>query len=100
MRQKKSTTNEITSSTMTSSIVVENEEYVLYYTYLTNPKSKFIKGNPIQYSTCKIILKSKAELHETYWTTQQTIGDIFIIIEGDIKNGNYSCNWWMRNKRL
>lgn len=72
------TTNEITSSSITSSIVFENEEYVLYYNYLTNPKSKFIKENPIQYGTCRIILKSKTELHGTYWTKQQTIGDIYL----------------------
>ena len=74
----KITTNEITSSSITSSIILENEEYVLYYNYLTNPKSKFIKGNPIQKGTCRIILNSKSELHGTYWTTQQTIGDIYI----------------------
>jgi len=71
-------TNEITSSSITSSIVFENEEYVLYYNYLTNPKSKFINGNPIQYGTCRIILNNKTELNGTYWTTQKTIGDIYL----------------------
>lgn len=72
------TTNEITSRSITSSIVFENEEFVLYYNYLTNPKIKFIKENPIQYGTCRIILNSKTELHATYWTTQKTIGDIYL----------------------
>lgn len=72
----KITTNEITSSTITSSIVLENKEYVLYYTYITNPKNKYSKENPIQYGTCRVIIKSKTELQGTYWTTRQTIGDI------------------------
>ena len=46
------TTNEITSNTIVGNLVEENEEYVLYYTYITNPKSKYSKENPIQYGTC------------------------------------------------
>jgi hypothetical protein len=74
----KITTNEITSNTITSSIVLENNEYVLYYTYITNPKNKYSKENPIQYGTCRIIVKSKTELQGIYWTTRQTIGDIYL----------------------
>lgn len=72
------TTNEITSSTISSNIILENKEYVLYYIYITNPKSKYIKENPVQYGACKIIVKSKTELQGTYWTTQQTTGDIYL----------------------
>lgn len=39
-------TDEITSNTIASSIVFENSEYVLYYNYITNPKSKYSKDNP------------------------------------------------------
>ena len=72
----KITTNEITSSTITSSLVRENGEYVLYYTYITNPKSKFSKENPIQYGTCRLNIINKNELRGVYWTSQQTKGDI------------------------
>lgn len=70
------TTNEIVSSTITSNVVFENNEYVLYYTYITNPKSKYSKENPIQYGTCRVIMKNCNELQGVYWTTRQTIGDI------------------------
>jgi len=42
-------TNEITSNTLASSLIEENGDYVLYYTYITHPKSKVSKDNPIQY---------------------------------------------------
>jgi len=71
-------TNEITSNTITSDIVYENGEYVLYYTYITNPKSKYSRENPIQYGTCRVISKSESELQGSYWTTRQTIGDIYL----------------------
>lgn len=74
----KVTTNEITSSTLSSSIVMENKEYVLYYTYITNPKSKYSKENPIQYGACRVIVKSKTELQGIYWTTSHTTGDIYL----------------------
>lgn len=71
-------TDEITSNTIASNIVYENGEYVLYYTYITNPKSKYSKENPIQYGTCRVTNKNKSELQGTYWTTRQTIGDIYL----------------------
>lgn len=74
----KITTNEITSSTISSGIVLENKEYVLYYTYITNPKSKYSKENPVQYGACRVIMKNKTELQGTYWTTRQTTGDIYL----------------------
>ncbi|BEU86955.1 hypothetical protein TAMA11512_04190 [Selenomonas sp. TAMA-11512] len=70
------TTNEITSNTIVANLVEENEEYVLYYTYITNPKSKYSKGNPIQHGTCRLILSAKDYLSGKYWTSRQTIGDI------------------------
>lgn len=71
-------TDEITSNTIVSNIVYENGEYVLYYTYITNPKSKYSKENPIQYGTCRVVSESKTELQGTYWTTRKTIGDIYL----------------------
>ncbi len=71
-------TDEITSNTITSNIVHENGEYVLYYTYITNPKSKYSNDNPIQYGTCRITSNIKSGLQGTYWTTRKTIGDIYL----------------------
>lgn len=71
-------TDEITSNSIVSNMVHENGEYVLYYTYITNPKSKYSKDNPIQYGTCRVINKSETELRGTYWTTSKTIGDIYL----------------------
>ena len=70
------TTNEITSNTIIANLVEENEEYILYYTYITNPKSKYSKENPIQHGTCRLILSTKDCLTGNYWTSRQTIGDI------------------------
>ena len=67
------TTNEITSNTIVANLVEENEEYILYYTYITNPKSK---ENPIQHGTCRLMLSNKDCLTGSYWTSRQTIGDI------------------------
>lgn len=71
-------TNEIISNTIASNIVSENGDYVLYYTYITNPKSKYSRDNPIQYGTCRLIVKNKTGLQGVYWTTRQTIGDIYL----------------------
>lgn len=71
-------TDEISSNSITSNLIFENGEYVLYYTYITNPKSKFSKDNPIQYGTCRIRVDDKNSLRGTYWTSRQTIGDIYL----------------------
>lgn len=70
------TTNEITSNTIVGNLVEENDEYILYYTYITNPKSKYSKENPIQYGTCRLSTNIKDKLIGTYWTSRKTIGDI------------------------
>lgn len=70
------TTNEITSNTIVANLVEENEEYILYYTYITNPKSKYSKKNPIQHGTCRLILSNKDCLIGNYWTSRRTTGDI------------------------
>ena len=69
-------TNEIMSNSITGNIVEENDEYVLYYSYRTNPKSKYSKDNPVQYGTCRIPINDREHLNGTYWTSRQTIGDI------------------------
>jgi len=71
-------TDEIASSTITSNIVQENGNYVLYYTYITNPKSKFSDENPIQYGTSRFIIDEPKRLNGTYWTSRKTIGDIYL----------------------
>lgn len=70
------TTNEITSNTIVGNLLEENNQYVLYYTYITNPKSKYSKENPIQHGTCRLVVDSKDRLVGTYWTSRQTIGDL------------------------
>ena len=69
-------TNEITSNTITSDLIQENNQYVLYYTYLTSPKSKYSKKNPMQYGTCRLLIDSKDRLFGTYWTSRQGMGDL------------------------
>ena len=68
-------TNEIISNTIIGNLVKENDENVLYYTYITNPKSKYSKENPIQYGTCRLLINRENYLYGTYWTSRQTIGD-------------------------
>jgi len=74
----KISTDEITSNTIASNIITENGDAVLYYTYITNPKSKYSRDNPIQYGTCRLIIDGKNELKGTYWTSRQTIGDLIL----------------------
>jgi len=72
-------TDEITSKSVTSHLALENGEYVLYYTYITNPKDAKRDKNPIQYGTCRLIVDDHSRLHGFYWTTQKTRGDIYFI---------------------
>ena len=69
-------TNEIISNTITSDLIVENNQHVLYYTYITNPKSKYSKENPMQYGTCRLLINAKNKFTGNYWTSRQTIGDL------------------------
>ena len=73
------TTNEITSNTIIGNLVEENNEFFLYYTYITNPKSKYSSDNPIQYGTCRLSTNTKNKLMGVYWTNRRTIGDIELI---------------------
>lgn len=65
------------SSTIIGSIVLENDEYVLYYNYRTSPDLA-VKNNPIQHGTCRIILDNIKELKGCYWTDRNTTGDIIL----------------------
>lgn len=69
-------TDEMTSNSITSNFIHENGEYVLYYTYITNPKSKYSTNNPIQYGTCRMTIQSDGLLAGNYWTNRKTKGDI------------------------
>lgn len=69
------TSNEITSRTITSEITKENSNYIIYYTYITNPKIKFANENPIQRGTCRLDIFDD-RLEGVYWTSRKTTGDI------------------------
>lgn len=55
-------TDEMTSYSKTSEIILEDSSYVLYYSYIKKPKSAFEKKNPIQYGTCRIVLRDEENL--------------------------------------
>lgn len=69
-------TDEIESNTITSELLIENDKYVLYYTYITNPKSEYSDENPIQLGTCRIAINNVNKFSGKYWTNRKTIGDI------------------------
>lgn len=75
-------TDEIESNTVISEIIKENNKFVLYYIYETNPKAKFHEKNPTQLGGCKITLNSIKDIEANnkligkYWTTSKTIGDM------------------------
>jgi len=69
------TTDEVTSITLTSDIVNDNDEMILYYTYRTTPKMKFSKENPINLGATRLVIKGDV-LEGIYWTARNTVGDI------------------------
>lgn len=65
------------SSSITADIVSENNQDILYYSYVTNPSAINERKNPIQHGTCRMLLNSSnEELEGKYWTSSQTTGDI------------------------
>lgn len=68
--------DEISSKTITSDLVEENGEFVLYYTYTTNPLSRYSEKNPIQIGTCKLQIDEIDSIKGSYWTNRKTIGDL------------------------
>lgn len=77
-------TDEIKSRSLIAEIVKENDEFILYYTYRTNPKAQYLDGNKAQYGGCRIVLDSITEdyanksIEGIYWTTSKTKGDMFL----------------------
>lgn len=66
-----------TSTSISASIVSDHDEYVLYYTYITNPLSSCQDYNPIQYGSCRLVIDEEAgTLSGRYWTSRRTVGDI------------------------
>lgn len=66
------------SYTITSKIIKQNDVYHLYYTYQTQPQSMVRDSNPQQYGSAQIIIEELDNLQGIYWTTQKTIGDLFL----------------------
>lgn len=69
-------TDEITSTTISSVILKENDAQILYYTYVINPKNMFSKKNPIHHGTCRFLLDDTKKISGTYWGSTKTNGDI------------------------
>lgn len=68
--------DEISSKTITSDLVEENGEFVIYYTYITNPLSRCSDENPIQVGTCKLVIDNINDIRGNYWTNRKTICDL------------------------
>jgi len=68
--------DELSSKTITSNLVEENGGFVLYYTYITNPLSRYSEKNPIQIGTCKLQIDEIDSIKGSYWTNRKTIGDL------------------------
>ncbi len=65
------------STSITADIVSENNQDMLYYSYITNPSAMSEGTNPIQHGTCRMVLNNKnTEIDGKYWTSSQTTGDV------------------------
>lgn len=71
-------TDEITSTTISSVILKENDAQILYYTYVINPKNMYSKKNPIHHGTCRFLLDDTKNISGTYWGSTKTNGDIIL----------------------
>lgn len=72
-------TNEMYSHSIISSILPENEGYVLYYIYETEPRSEYSDQNPKQRGSCRFYIESVDKIEKfsgIYWTDKQRKGDI------------------------
>ncbi|PZL72161.1 hypothetical protein CI088_11170 [Enterococcus plantarum] len=75
-------TDEIKSRSLISEIVKECDEFILYYTYRTNPKAQYLDNNKGQHGGCRIVLDSitnedaNKNIEGVYWTTSKTKGDM------------------------
>lgn len=73
-------TDEISSFVTSANIVTECNEKILYYTYITNPKSDVINKNPINRGCVRLVIENKNSLKGQYWTASGTYGDIEFFI--------------------
>ncbi|MBO5341546.1 MAG: hypothetical protein J6A73_02545 [Lachnospiraceae bacterium] len=71
-----SETNINESSSVAEVLREENGVKLLYYTYLTNPKTNERKSNPIQYGAARMVVDDIKKISGRYWTTQSTVGDM------------------------
>lgn len=75
-------TDEIESNAIISEIKKVNNQFVLYYIYVTNPKMAIRDKNPTQLGGCRIKLQTlkdndaNEKLDGIYWTTSQSTGDM------------------------
>lgn len=75
-------TDEIRSDSIISEITKQDNNFILFYIYKTNPKANFHKNNPPQLGGGKIILDSITRINSNdkldgiYWTTSKTFGDM------------------------
>ena len=74
----KFSTNETSSVSVTSKILCENGDFILYYTYITQPQSKARDYNPAQYGACRLEIISSDKLAGFYWTSSKTRGDFVL----------------------
>ena len=71
-------TDEIMSNSISSELLQENGQHVLYYTYITTPKSEYSDSNPIQYGTSRLVLCEDGKFEGIYWTSRKTKGDLYL----------------------
>lgn len=71
-------TNEIESNSLVAEIVQEDDDFILYYCYRTNPSSEFSEKNPIQIGTCRLNVSNPKSISGIYWTNRKTMGDILL----------------------
>ena len=78
LKVKVKTYTDMNSSTsVMGSIIKENEEYVLFYSYITNPDINVNRDNPMQIGTCRMELnKNNVRIKGHYWTNRMTGGDL------------------------
>ena len=64
-------TDEIISKSITSEMLEEDGEYVLYYSYKTNPLSEYSDKNPIQFGTCRLLIDDVEQFQGQYTLLNQ-----------------------------
>lgn len=62
-------TNEMKSVSVSANIREENEGYILYYVYRTEPKNEFVDKNPSKLGAARVDLSYLPNFKGKYWTT-------------------------------